>query len=225
MPNFIVDSSDTSPLLRVEMVPGDVVVSEAGAMVMHSSSVSIEGRLRGGLFKGLSRAFLSDESFFQVVSKCVGIPGYIAFAPPTPGTIAVERLGSIQKLYLTDGAFLASDGNVVLGAETQSIGKALFSDAGFFVMHASGVGDIALNVFGGVRRIELAPNELLTVDNGHLVAWTTRYNVTKATRGLISTAKSGEGVVFRMTGPGIVLVQTRNLSELASSLLPYIDVK
>ena len=229
MPTFTVDSETNggsdNPLLRVDLIPGESVISEAGAMVMHSSTVSIEGRLRGGLFKGLSRAFFSDETFFQVVSKCIGQPGYICFAPSTPGAIAIEHLSEKEtpKLYLSDGAFLASSSTVTLGTETQSLAKAIFSDAGFFVMHASGYGHVALNVFGGARRIELAAGELLTVDNGHLVAWTTKYNVTKAARGLISTAKSGEGIVFRMTGPGIVIVQTRNLSELASSLRYYIE--
>lgn len=49
------------------------------------------------------------------------------------------------------------------------------------------------------------------VDNGHLVAWNTKYILERAASGgIISGLSSGEGLVCKFTGPGTVFIQTRN---------------
>lgn len=53
--------------------------------------------------------------------------------------------------------------------------------------------------------------EKYIVDNGHLVAWNTKYVLERvASGGLISGMASGEGLVCKFTGPGTVFIQTRN---------------
>lgn len=57
------------------------------------------------------------------------------------------------------------------------------------------------------------------VDNGHLVAWNCKYIIERvASGGLISGLSSGEGLACRFTGPGTVLLQTRNLNAFAVQL-------
>lgn len=51
------------------------------------------------------------------------------------------------------------------------------------------------------------------VDNGHLVAWSCDYKIEKAGSGSMTSMKTGEGMVCRFTGPGQVMIQTRNLEE------------
>lgn len=49
------------------------------------------------------------------------------------------------------------------------------------------------------------------VDNGHLVAWNTKYILERvASGGIISGIASAEGLVCKFTGPGTVYMQTRN---------------
>lgn len=49
------------------------------------------------------------------------------------------------------------------------------------------------------------------MDNGHLVAWNTKYILERvASGGIISGLSSGEGLVCKFTGPGTVFMQTRN---------------
>jgi Mitochondrial biogenesis AIM24 len=49
------------------------------------------------------------------------------------------------------------------------------------------------------------------VDNGHLVAWNTKYILERvASGGIISGLSAGEGLVCKFTGPGTVFLQTRN---------------
>jgi uncharacterized protein (AIM24 family) len=55
------------------------------------------------------------------------------------------------------------------------------------------------------------------VDNGHLVAWNTKYILERvASGGIISGLSSGEGLVCKFTGPGTVFMQTRNPVSLSN---------
>lgn len=57
----------------------------------------------------------------------------------------------------------------------------------------------------------MADGERYIVDNGHLVAWNTKYILERvASGGIISGLSSGEGLVCKFTGPGTVFLQTRN---------------
>jgi len=57
----------------------------------------------------------------------------------------------------------------------------------------------------------LADGEKYIVDNGHLVAWNTKYVLERvASGGIMSGFSSAEGLVCKFTGPGTVFIQTRN---------------
>lgn len=59
--------------------------------------------------------------------------------------------------------------------------------------------------------IQLTDGEKYIVDNGHLVAWNTKYILERvASGGMLSGFASGEGLVCKFTGPGTVFIQTRN---------------
>lgn len=59
--------------------------------------------------------------------------------------------------------------------------------------------------------MQLAEGEKYIVDNGHLVAWNTKYILERVTSGgIIAGFASGEGLVCKFTGPGTVYIQTRN---------------
>jgi uncharacterized protein (TIGR00266 family) len=219
------------PLLRVTLAPGQSCHSESGAMVQQDVQIEIKGKAIGGFKKSLARSLFGGESFFQVVATNAGTtPASICFAPKTPGAITILPLGAngYKDINMGDGAFLASTANVVLGNKSQSFSKGLFGSGGFFILHASvdpqsnAPGTVALNCYGAMTKISLAQGQQTIVDNGHLIAWTCTYEVKKAASGLFSTMKTGEGFVLLMTGPGDLFIQTRNIQELAHSLLPYI---
>lgn len=61
------------------------------------------------------------------------------------------------------------------------------------------------------KGVKLADGEKYIVDNGHLVAWNTKYVLERvASGGIISGIASGEGLVCKFTGPGTIFMQTRN---------------
>lgn len=67
--------------------------------------------------------------------------------------------------------------------------------------------DVVLTCF----YLQLVEGEKYIVDNGHLVAWNTKYVMERvASGGIISGFASAEGLVCKFAGPGTVFIQTRN---------------
>jgi uncharacterized protein (AIM24 family) len=75
-----------------------------------------------------------------------------------------------------------------------------------------------MNAFGAIETVDL-DGELI-VDTGHLVAFGAGvdYEVATASRGLIASFLSGEGLVLRLRGRGRLYVQSRNPNEYGSSV-------
>ena len=77
-----------------------------------------------------------------------------------------------------------------------------------------------LSSFGAIHSISLEAGEEVIIDNGHLVAWPDymQYRIEKA-----SSVISGECLVCRFTGPGVILIQTRKpeaFSKWMQGMLP-----
>ncbi|HXQ69249.1 MAG TPA: AIM24 family protein, partial [Pyrinomonadaceae bacterium] len=77
--------------------------------------------------------------------------------------------------------------------------------------------------FGAIYRKQLRAGERYVVDTGHLVAWegSMQYTLRKAASGFFRSLMSGEGIVAEFSGPGELLIQTRNLAALAGLLKPF----
>ena len=99
--------------------------------------------------------------------------------------------------------------------------KSLFGGEGGFMIHATGVGKALAASYGAIEVMSLAAGETVVVDTNHMLAFvdTVSYELRRAVEGRsIQSAKSGEGFVFHFTGPGDVLVQTRNQQQLVAWL-------
>ena len=93
-----------------------------------------------------------------------------------------------------------------------------------FLLQISGAGLLLVSSFGAIHRRTLRPGEQYVVDTGHLVAWEghMQYNIRKAAKsGYLRSFLSGEGMVAEFTGPGEILIQTRNLAAFAGMLKPF----
>jgi uncharacterized protein (TIGR00266 family) len=123
-------------------------------------------------------------------------------------------------------AYVASTPQVDLDIKWQGFTRGIFGQ-GLFMIRVTGSGDLFINTFGALEKIELQPNEELVVDNFHLAAFSEscRYEVRKF-GGLKSTILGGEGLVVSVKGPGDVYIQTKNPAEFAewlwSLLEPYV---
>lgn len=206
-------------MARLTMKSGEQIITESGAMVAMSPTLTIEGKARGGLLKSLGRAVLTGESFFQSTITAEA-DGELLLASSTPGDIVILETG--QGWTLQKGAFLASLPTVEVKTKGQGLKKGLFGGEGFFILQAEGEGPLVVASYGAIHKKELAAGEEYVVDNGHLVAWNCEYEIKKAASGWLNTIKSGEGFVARCKGPGTLYLQSRNLGPLARALTPFL---
>jgi uncharacterized protein (TIGR00266 family) len=128
-----------------------------------------------------------------------------------------------QTFMVQSSSYLAGD--ISLQVDTKFGGaKSFFGGEGLFVLQISGAGLLLVSSFGAIHRKTLRPGEQYVVDTGHLVAWEghLQYNLRKAAKsGFFRSFLSGEGMVAEFSGPGEILIQTRNLAAFAGLLKPF----
>ena len=146
------------------------------------------------------------------------------YLPRADGDLFVTNYAEKSNIFQKDG-FLAGSMGIEVSSKMQNLMQGMFSGEGFFTLKVSGRGTIFLNSYGGIHAINLAAGEERIVDNSHLVAWPDymEYKIEKASSGWISSFTSGEMLVCRFKGPGVVLIQTRNpqgFADWIKGLLP-----
>jgi uncharacterized protein (TIGR00266 family) len=208
---------------RIALSPSEEVRAESGAMMATSGGVAVESKAHGGIMKSLKRSVLGGESFFITSYTAPEVGGWVDAAARLPGDIVV--LDASHGLNLTKGTYLASAHTVEIDTSWGGF-KNAFGGEGGFLIRANGTGPVVCACFGALDVVDLAEGEQFVLDSGHLVAYTdgVNFNLRKVTKGLIQTAKSGEGFVFEFTGPGRVWTQTRNIDELVgwlTAVLPF----
>lgn len=203
---------DAFPVVKCELQHGESIRAESDAMIAMSQNLDVRGTMNGGLLGGMARRFLTGESFFTQEIVASRGPGYVLLGHSTPGGIIDVELDGSYNLRVQKEGYLASTPGIQVDTAVQNLAQGLFSREGFFVLNVRGRGTVFLSSYGAIHAINLAANEEVVVDNGHLVAWPDymNYRIERASNGWISSIMSGECLVCRFRGPGVVLIQTRN---------------
>ncbi|EED94056.1 predicted protein [Thalassiosira pseudonana CCMP1335] len=205
--------------LRVNLPPRSSIKTESDAVVTMSSNIQVSGHLSGGLVGSLFRALTTKESFFITIVKNTSPSrmGDVLLAPSEPGGICLVPINGMRdELMLTKGSFLACDNSVDVTTIVQrGVRNSLSSGTGFFLMKASGRGTIAMASYGSIHKYTLSSDETRMIDNGHLVAWTAsmRYSTTLASSSVWGSISSGEGLMCRFEGPGVVYLQSHKPNQ------------
>lgn len=215
------------PLVKLLLDKGETVKIERGSMA-YKKDVEIVGKLNsntkgfGALLGSIGRSLTSGESMFITEATGKSNNSEIGIAPSSIGKIEKLTVGSSQ-YRLNTNAYLASDASVSYKMVRQNISKAFFGGTGgLFVMETQGVGDLLIASFGDIIELEVTPNLPLTVDNNHVLAWSSDldYNIEIASGTFGFT--TGEGLVNTFRGSGKVLIQTRNIESLALDIAKFI---
>ncbi|MBX3289739.1 MAG: TIGR00266 family protein [Acidobacteria bacterium] len=219
--NWEVRHEGSFALAVISLQAEQSISAEAGAMVSMSGNVDLNSEMKGGVFGALKRA-VGGESAFVSTFTARGGAGEVTLAPGMPGAIVGIEMNN-QTFKVQSSSYLAGDTSLVV--ETKFGGaKTFFAGEGLFVLEISGTGLLLVSSFGAIYRKVLRPGEPYVVDTGHLVAWEHHmpYNLRKAAKsGFFRSMMSGEGLVAEFTGPGEILIQTRNLAAFAGLLKPY----
>lgn len=193
-------------------------------MIAMSPTMTLKGSMKFSLSKMIAGGEVNHSTFTG--------PGELLLAPSSLGDITSLRLTGNEQWSVGKDALLASTQGVIRDYKRQGLGKAIFSGEGLYVYKISGTGIMWITSFGAIirkdvsltsflvrisegckilTRKQLQDGERYIVDNGHLVAWNTKYVMERiASGGIISGMASGEGLVCKFTGPGTIFLQTRN---------------
>ena len=215
------------PVVECELERGESIKAESDAMIAMSPTIDVEGKMDGGLLQGLARKILSGESlFFQELVARRG-RGKVLFGHSQIGGILDVELDGSYGLMIQKNGFLASTPGINIETETQNLSRGFLSGEGFFILNAKGRGTVFVSSYGVIHPINLEDREEVIIDNGHLVAWPDYmdYKMERASKGWISSFTSGEGLVCRFRGPGVVLIQTRNPDSFAQHIRSIVGAK
>lgn len=216
--------AETHPLLVVGLDRGEALTAEAGTLVTTAGGVEIETveRDRTGVLSSLRRATDQRETVRMVRFVAERGSGQVSLAPPLPGDV-VRTMVRDQSLFVVQaGSFLGAHDDVLVDstADTQ---QTLRGDEGLSFLELSGSGPAFLAGYGAVENRSLDPGESLTVDTGHVVAFTggVSYDL-ETVEGLKSNVFQDEAVISHFQGPGSVWVQTRSHEAYLAWLRPHV---
>ncbi len=203
----------------LKLSPNEKVNVEAGSMVGMSDGVTLQTQAAGGILKSLARSVLGGESFFMNIYTAPAAGGEMYVAPALPGDLMCMTLNN-EKMMVQSGGFVASEPGLTIDTKWGGA-KTFFASEGLVLLHVTGSGKVLISSYGAIHELNLAAGQKMTVDTGHLVAFSEGIGFKVRTIGGVkSTLFSGEGLVVDLSGPGRVLMQTRSTDAFLSWLIP-----
>ena len=224
---FEIIDSPTFSYIKVLLKEGQVIKTERGSMMFMEPTIEIQTKkAEKGFMKSLKRTLAGETllmNYFTAINN-----GWLALCPPFVGDIKHLPMdqGDVWKVF--SGGYIASSTNLAQSTQFQGMKRGLLSRERAFILTVAaeeGPGDLFVGANGSFLEWTLQPGQILNVDNGHLVAMsgTVQMDI-KRVGSWKTTMFSGEGVVCQMTGPGKVIIQSRNPQEFANwmyKLMPH----
>ncbi len=230
---------DDMQFVEIELDPGEAAIGEAGSMMYMEDGIQMDtvfgdgSAQQGGIFGklvGAGKRLVTGESLFTTVFTHKGQgKKKVAFAAPYTGKIIpfdLKKYGGT--MICQKDAFLCAAKGVSLGIAFQKkLGVGFFGGEGFIMQKLEGDGLAFVHSGGAVMERNLAPGEILRVDTGCVVAYTTSVDFDIQFVGGVKTALfGGEGLFFAvMRGPGTVWLQSLPFARLASRIFAAAPVR
>jgi len=226
---------DGVQMVEVELDPGETVIAEAGAMVYMEQGIQFATKMGDGSepnkgvfgkLLGAGKRLLTGESLFMTHFTNEGAPGKakVGFSAPYPGTIKAIDLSGMHNnevIVQRDGFLCAALGTRLSIHLSRKIGAGFFGGEGFVLQKLQGDGMAFVHAGGTIVEKSLN-NELLTIDNGCIVAYESRldYDI-KTSGGLKSMIFGGEGLFMAtLRGTGKVWLQSMPIRKMIQALAP-----
>ena len=221
--------------VEVELDYNETAIAEPGAFMMMDDGVIMETMFGDGsqqnnsIFGKLLNAgkrMLTGESLFMTAFTNVNHgKRRVSFASPYPGKIIPLDLSQYNnRIICQKDSFLCAAKGVSVGIEFQKkLGTGLFGGEGFIMQKLEGDGMAFVHSGGHVIERDLQPGEVLKIDTGCIVAFTSTvdYDI-QFVGGIKNTLFGGEGMFYAvLRGPGKVWIQTLPISRLAGRILSY----
>jgi uncharacterized protein (TIGR00266 family) len=222
--------------VEIELDPNETAVAEPGAFMMMDDGIAMETMFGDGsqqqnnsifnkLLNAGKRMLVGENLFMTAFTNVSSGKKHVSFASPYAGkiiTLDLQQLGG--KVICQKDAFLCAAKGVSIGIEFQKkLGTGLFGGEGFIMERLEGDGMAFLHAGGFVQERTLQPGELIKIDTGCIVGFTSNvdYDI-QFIGGIKNTIFGGEGLFFAtLRGPGKVWIQSLPVSRLAARILSY----
>jgi uncharacterized protein (TIGR00266 family) len=219
--------------VEVELDPQESVIAEPGSFMMMTDGIQMETLFGDGNHKGFmdklftagKRLLTGENLFMTVYTNNSTQKRQVSFAAPYAGKIIPMDLSKLGgKIICQKDSFLCAAKGVNIGIEFQKkLGTGLFGGEGFIMQKLEGDGMAFVHSGGHVIEKELQAGDMLKIDTGCIVGFTSTINYDiQFVGGIKNTLFGGEGVFYAvLRGPGKVWIQTLPISRLASRILSY----
>lgn len=213
------------PVVVCRLNANETILSESGAMGWMSDNIVMDTNIKGGIFKGIARAFAGESVFLNTFTSRVN-NGLIAFPSSFPGKIVAKQLSDNEYIICQKGAFLAGDSSISVEAFfKKKLGAGFFGGEGFILQKITGPGTVFLELDGHVEEYDLSPGEVMKVDTGNVAAFesSVKFDV-ETVKGIKNVFFGGEGLFLTvLTGPGKIYLQTMPIQNLAGEISRYFN--
>jgi uncharacterized protein (TIGR00266 family) len=222
--------------VEIELDPQETVIAESGSFMMMDEAIQMEtifgdgskqnnSGFMGKLFSAGKRLLTGESLFMTAFTNAGQGKKKATFASPYPGKIVPMDLWLLNgKVICQKDAFLCAAKGVSVGIEFQrKLGTGLFGGEGFIMQKLEGDGMAFVHAGGTIIERELLPGELIKIDTGCIVAFTSGidYDI-QFVKGIKNAIFGGEGLFFAtLRGPGKVWIQSLPISRLASRIISY----
>ena len=203
------------PVVIINLVPGESINCESGAMSWMSAGIKMSTSTGGGIGKMFGRMVTGESAMLNTYTAEQA--GEIAFASSFPGSIKVVELNG-NSILAQKGAYLASFGNIQMSVGVQkNIGGGFFGGEGFLMQRFEGTGLVFLEVDGSAIEYDLQPAVMMDS--------TVNLEI-EMVKGVKNVLFGGEGLFnTTLTGPGKIMLQTMPVSSTAMVLYRYMPHK
>ena len=121
----------------VTLQPGEVFISESGAMFRASSNVDIDvttkSRGKGGILAGIKRLVGGDHFFFSTYRVTDGSPGEVGLAPTLQGEVQVIDVDPSIAWLCAGASYMGSSEDLAVDTQFQGF-KGFFSGESLFFL-------------------------------------------------------------------------------------------
>lgn len=217
---------DIFPMLTITLTQNEEIYAQVGAMSWMDRNILMKTNLKGGVFKAIGRK-MSGNSAFLVNFKAKADEAMLGITTHFVGSIVPIELENNSIIAQKNGFLCAQSGIKTAVAFTKKVSTGLFGGEGFVLQKISGTGLCFLEGSGRIIQRVLEKGEQLLVDTGSLLAFqiSVKYEI-EVVKGLSNMMFSGEGMfITKLTGPGVVLLQTLTAHGLAERISPYFNRK
>jgi len=182
-------------------IQNEQIRAEAGAL--HYMMGQIEMTSAAPSMGGFLKSMVSGETAFKPTYTGTG---EVYFGPPIFGEYMILQLNN-EEWILDQGAYVCSDIGIEVDAFRNKAVTGLIGGEGLFQTKVRGTGSVVIQAPGKLQNIQLQ-GHTLSVDGSFAVARSSSldYSVRRASKSLVGSFTSGEGLLNTFSGTGTVLL-------------------